>query len=73
MEKLREVETILAEPFVVGTRVTNCVIHASRDLAARPDDCRLCLTDLRNQFTLAVRVNEFLNDLKDKALGAIRG
>ena len=67
-ENLKE---ILNRPFSSGTRVTNCILHSNRNFDERPDDCKLCLTDLRNQFNYAIRVNEFLNKIVDDAKQAL--
>jgi hypothetical protein len=50
-----------------GTRVTNCVMHMGRKIDERPDDCGLCLTDLRNHFNYALAVNDWLNQWKTDA------
>lgn len=60
-------EELLDREFVTGTRVTNCVVHMHMDFKERPDNCKLCLTDLRNHLAHAVRVNEWLNTWKDDA------
>ena len=62
---------ILRRPFRAGTRVINCVAHSGLPLTNRPDDCRLCLADIKNQLALALRVNEFLNEVKDEAIAAM--
>lgn len=49
-----------------GTRVINCVVHASINLTNRPDTCKLCIQDIKNQLSLAIRVNTFLNELLDE-------
>lgn len=50
-----------------GTRVTNCVAHMGQPIDKRPDECRLCLTDLRNHLDYCIAVNEWLNRWKDDA------
>ena len=65
------VSTILDEKFHAGSRVINCVAHSQLPLTKRPEDCRLCLTDLRNQLSLAIRMNEFLNDKVDRISQAL--
>lgn len=67
------VDKLMDRRFVVGTRVTNCIVHEGRKIDARPDDCRLCLDDLRNHFNLALRMNEFLNAWKDEAVKILGG
>lgn len=67
-EKLTEA---LSREWHSGTRVINCVVHMGTPLVNRPKDCELCLTDLRNQFNLALRVNEFLNKVVDDAREAV--
>ena len=58
----------LRRQFTAGTRVTNCVAHMGMSILERPDGCALCLSDLRNHMSFAIRVNEFLNGLRDEAL-----
>lgn len=65
------VKEVLQRPFHAGSRVTNCVLHMSKPLTERPDDCKLCLQDLRNQLSFAIRVNEFLNKKVDDALAVL--
>ena len=71
-DRLEHIRKIVSEQFHSGTRVTNCVSHMEMPFDARPDDCRLCLTDLRNQFNFAARVNEWLNDKLDKVREAVQ-
>jgi len=61
------VEELLDRKFIAGTRVTNCVLHMHTEITKRPDDCKLCLSDLRNHMLLAIRTNEWLNQWKDDA------
>lgn len=63
-EKTKE---LLERQYVGGVTVVNCVAHIHKDLTNRPEDCPLCLADLRNAFSRAVRVNEWLNRWKDDA------
>lgn len=58
---------LLFRKFHAGTRVTNCVRHMGLAITVRPDDCELCLTDLRNHVHFLVRVNHWLNQWKDDA------
>lgn len=58
---------LLNRKYVGGTTVTNCLIHSDSQYTARPDSCKLCLSDLRNVFSQAVGVNEWLNKWKDDA------
>lgn len=64
------VTEILDRRFVVGTRVVNCLVHDG-SLGDRPKDCPRCRTDLENQFDLAIRANEFLNQQIDDIRKAI--
>lgn len=65
------VEELLARQYRGGVTVTNCVVHAHRDLSERPDDCHLCAADLRNAFRRAVGINEWLNAWKDDAAAVL--
>lgn len=65
------VKEILERPWNGGTRVINCIVH-SGSLTERPEDCKNCATDLKNQFNYALRVNDFLNQKVDDALAALR-
>ena len=58
---------ILEEPFVVGTRVTNCVVHMSLNFYSRPRNCDLCALDIVSHLQLAIRMNKFLNEKVDAA------
>jgi hypothetical protein len=58
---------LLAREFYGGSNVINCVTHMGLDITRRPDDCALCLTDLRNAFSRAVVINEWLNEWKSDA------
>lgn len=60
-------QELLSWQFQSGSRVINCIQHASRDITERPDDCRLCLSDLRNHMNHAISVNKWLNEWKDDA------
>ena len=71
-EEREAFKKILDEPFVVGTRVTNCVVHMSLDFYSRPRDCDLCATDIIGHLQLAIRVNEFLNKKVDAAASRAR-
>jgi hypothetical protein len=69
---LREiVEAVRREKaeYRIGTRVTNCVLHAHLPFASRPRECALCWTDINNQLALA-RVNADLNGMVDRILAA---
>ena len=66
-EEAMGIQQILNEPFIAGSRVTNCVSHMSKPLTERPRDCDLCRTDLENQLRFAIRVNEFLNSKIERA------
>ncbi len=50
-----------------GTHVTNCVQHMNRDLLSRPPDCPLCHADITNKLSVAIRVNQWLNEWKETA------
>lgn len=63
---------LLERRYDAGSRVTNCVVHMGLDITSRPDDCRLCLADLRNHMSLAISVNAWLNQWKDDASEVIR-
>jgi hypothetical protein len=70
---LREtVEAVRLEKaaYRIGTRVTNCVVHADLSFASRPIGCGLCWADMNNQLALATRVNADLNDMVDRILAA---
>lgn len=56
---------ILGRQFRAGTRVTNCVLHASLNYDARPKDCELCFLDMQNHISYCHRVNEFVNAMLD--------
>lgn len=62
---------ILQEGYNQGSRVTNCVTHMNVDFEQRPEDCRLCRTDILNHMLLACRVNDFLNSKVDRAIEAL--
>ena len=73
-ERERTVAPVLAilnRPFHAGSRITNCVVHASLDFDHRPDGCKLCLADIKNHLALALRINYFLNEVKDDAIRAL--
>lgn len=63
---------LLMREYRGGTTVTNCVIHMGRDLTDRPEDCRLCHTDVSNALARAIRINEWLNRWKDDASDYMR-
>jgi hypothetical protein len=67
---IEDARKILDEKYRAGTRITNCLMHGG-SLAERPDNCRLCLTDLRNELSFAIRVNQFLNDMLARAQAAL--
>ncbi len=46
------------------TVVINCVAHGNLDITRRPDDCRLCLADLRTHMNWAIEANKFLSNWK---------
>lgn len=62
-----EVKVLLEREYYPGSRVTNCVTHIRLKLTQRPDDCLLCLADLRNQLSLAIGINAWLNEWKEDA------
>lgn len=72
-EKVVSIEELLARQFDIGTRVTNCVTHINQDLTKRPDNCLLCLFDLRNHLSLAININKYLNEWKDDATKILNG
>ena len=53
--------------FGMGTTVTNCIAHMSLSLTDRPDDCRLCVADIKNTLRRAITTNQFMNELLDRA------
>lgn len=59
---------VMARRYVAGTTVTNCVSHIGLPITERPDDCPLCLSDLRNFFTQAAEKNAWLNAWREDAL-----
>lgn len=61
------IEELLKREYSAGSRVINCVVHMDLDITKRPDDCLLCLTDLRNEFSLAASINAWLNVWKRDA------
>ena len=63
---------LLERTFKHGTRVTNCVTHISMPIDKRPDNCHLCLTDLRNHMNFCLGVNEYLNKWVEDAKAALR-
>jgi len=65
-------QELLDRKYNAGSIVINCVQHSGKELTSRPDDCDLCLVDLRNAFSRAVRVNEWLNDWKTDAETLLR-
>jgi hypothetical protein len=65
--KRMTVEELLAREYDPGVRVTNCILHMNLELDKRPDDCILCLYDLRNQLSYAISVNNWLNEWKHEA------
>ena len=62
-----DVKDLLDRKWIGGTRVTNCVMHMGRKIDERPDDCALCLSDLRNHMNYCISVNEWLNKWKEDA------
>ncbi len=58
---------LLDRKWIGGSRVTNCVAHMSLPIDKRPDECRLCLTDLRNHMNYCIAVNDWLNTWKADA------
>jgi hypothetical protein len=64
---MNDTAELLARKFVSGTSVTNCVAHMGRKIDERPDNCALCLADLKNHFNYALRVNAWLNEWKEAA------
>ena len=70
-ERCAQMLAILNRSFHAGSRVTNCVVHASLDFDHRPDGCKLCLADIKNHLALALRINYFLNEVKDEAIRAL--
>lgn len=67
-ENIAELRTVLGQPFNAGSQITNCVAHSGRPFDERPDDCKLCATDIKNHLALAIRVNEFLNEKVESAI-----
>jgi hypothetical protein len=55
-----------------GAKVINCVRHDNLPLTQRPNYCELCSTDISNHLNLAVAVNSWLNDWKDRAKALMR-
>lgn len=62
-----DAQELLGRKWIGGTRVTNCVAHMRQPIDKRPDDCHLCLTDLRNHLNYCISVNEWLNQWKTDA------
>jgi len=50
-----------------GTKITNCMVHQGRPLTDRPNDCRLCSSDVQSRLADAIAINEWLNKWKDDA------
>ena len=69
---MNEAQEILERKWSGGTRVINCVVHMTQPIDKRPEDCRLCLTDLRNHMNYCMSVNEWLNRWKDDAVKVLR-
>ena len=67
---LAQLDAIVTDHFVGGTRVINCLQHSNLPITDRPDKCDLCLTDLRNHMNFAVRVNACLNERNDHFVNA---
>lgn len=62
------VQELLDRQYDEGTVVINCIAHMSMKITERPDDCRLCLADLRNYMSNAISLNKWLNDWKEDAM-----
>lgn len=62
-----DVTKLLDRKYSQGVTVTNCVLHMGDDITKRPDDCKLCLSDLRNHMNRCIAVNAWLNTWKDDA------
>lgn len=58
--------------FSQGSRVTNCVSHMNFNFNSRPDDCKLCQTDIRNHMNLALSANAHMNQQIDDAKEALK-
>ena len=61
------VKEILSRKYCSGTRVTNCVLHMQVPWDARPSNCELCQTDIRNHISYCHGVNEWLNQCLNDA------
>lgn len=68
---LEKMKALCEEEFFGGSRVVNCLSHSSRPLTERPDNCALCLSDLRNHLLFCIRVNEWLNTHWDQSRTAM--
>lgn len=62
-----KVEELLNRRYNIGSIIINCIGHSGLSLLNRPRNCELCQTDIVNQLSLAIKVNEFLNTWKDDA------
>lgn len=62
-----DITELLDRKYSQGVTVTNCVTHIGTDITKRPDDCALCLSDLRNYMNRCIAVNAWLNTWKDDA------
>jgi len=64
---MSKTQELLERQYIAGASVTNCLTHMGLEITKRPDDCRLCLSDLRNHMSRAIRINEWLNTWKNDA------
>lgn len=64
-DPLEVLKEAMGRQFGGGSRITNCVAHSRLDFDKRPEGCRLCATDIQNHLSLAIRMNEFLNEQVD--------
>jgi len=66
-----KVKQLVGRKYGGGTMVLNCVSHMQMSILERPTDCNLCNTDVKNALARCHRINEFLNDWKDDAVGIL--
>jgi hypothetical protein len=63
---------LLSREYIRGSHITNCVQHMGVNITERPDNCILCLADLRNEMNHCISVNKWLNEWKDDATKLLR-
>lgn len=65
------VKKILNRSIGGGAVVINCVEHSPMKILERPEDCKLCQTDVKNKLSYAFGVNKFLNQQTDDIESAL--